>query len=83
MSAKSMYKAKPVKKEPRSVEEINKEYTAYAQLLGDKQVKIRGLNKDVDQLLGLIDALGMELIERQKLDAPKIETGSPDDEVKS
>ncbi len=68
MSAKSMYKPKPVKKEPRSTEDINKEYTAYAQLLGDKQVKIHGLEKDKEQILFRIDQLGTELTERQKLD---------------
>ena len=83
MSARSMFKAKPVKKDPRSIEDINKEYTAYAQLLGDKYVKIEGLKRDVEQVMVRINQLGAELTERQKLDKETADVAKPAEEVKS
>src|ERR1700761_6684759 len=74
MSNKSMFKrfAKPKAPEvkpPRTIEEINREYTELAKLLGDRTVKAEGLKKEINDILNKIDSLGSELNARLKIDA--------------
>jgi hypothetical protein len=75
MSNKSVFKkflkGTPAKQKPavpRSKQEINQQYTQFAQLLGDKYVKQEGLKKEIEQIMQAIDNLGAELNERNRLD---------------
>lgn len=58
-------KQKPV---PRSKEEINKQYQDVCTNLGDKTVKAKGLQQEIDQLMQYVTSLGNELDARLKLD---------------
>ncbi len=58
-------KSKPA---PRLKEEINTQYQQVCTALGDKQVKARGLQQEIDQLFKYVESLGNELDARLKLD---------------
>lgn len=53
---------------PRSKDEINKQYQEVCTMLGDKQVKAKGLQQEIDQLFTYVTSLGNELDARLKLD---------------
>jgi len=65
--------AKTKPQPPRSTQEINAQYTELAKILGDKVVKIEGLEREKQEILKAIDNLGAELNERNKLDQAEAE----------
>lgn len=54
--------------DPRSADEINKEYQNVCIQIGDKTVKAEGLKQELDQLFKYVQSLGNELAARQKLE---------------
>lgn len=76
MSSKSKFKkvAKPkslATKEPRTVNEINQEYSQLASQIGAATVQIRGIQFGIDQMLDQVSALGAEMNAREQLDKAK------------
>jgi hypothetical protein len=59
-------KQKPV---PRSRDEINKNYGQLCTELGDKTVKMKGFQQEIDLLFKYVESLSNELDARTKLDA--------------
>lgn len=59
-------KSQPI---PRSRDEINKQYQDVCTALGDKQVKSRGIQQEIDNLFKYVESLGNELAARDKMDS--------------
>lgn len=58
-------KSSPV---PRTKEEIQKQYVEVCTALGDKQVKLKGIQSEIDNLFKYVDSFANELEARVKLD---------------
>jgi chromosome segregation ATPase len=73
MSGKSSKKARKEaevsKPQPRSKAEINQHYSQVAQAIGDRNVKIKGLEFELDQLYRQVSDLGAEMNAREAVDA--------------
>ncbi len=65
---------------PRQQDEIDKEYTQLCISIGDRKVKIEGLEEELQQMFNYARKLGAESAKRQQLnkETPKTETPAPE-----
>ncbi len=61
------------KPQPRTVDQINQNYQQICVELGDKTVKKIGLEQEISGLMKMVESLGAELSQRQRLDAEAAE----------
>lgn len=54
---------------PRGTEQINQSYQEICIQIGDKTVKKIGLEQEISGLMKMVESLGAELSQRQRLDA--------------
>lgn len=71
---------KPVPKEPRAQDDIQKEYAHFCTQAGDKQYRVDVLKAEIKQINNHLFTLNQESVKRQELDkdAPKAEVEASD-----